>query len=63
MGAARAIEQAGERLARLLTRVEPAMPPTVGDTLKAAAAAFSVIPPSTAHTKAWRPASPSFALR
>jgi len=34
-----------------------------GDTLKQAAAALSVIPPAIAHTSAWRPANPSFALR
>jgi len=34
-----------------------------GETLKAAADAFSVVPLSTAQTRAQRPASPSLALR
>ena len=34
-----------------------------GMSLKAAAAAFSVIPPAIAQTSAYRPASPSLALR
>jgi len=49
-----AIEQTRQTRPRLLASVLPAVPPTIraGETLKAAAACFSVIPPAIADTSA-----------